>query len=243
MYGLIGYPLGHSFSKSYFNEKFKFIGVNDTYELFPIQSIDRLPSIIKANKLKGFNVTIPYKQDILKYLTDIAEDAKDIGAVNVVKVKNVAGELELYGYNTDWLGFRDSLIPLLRPDIKAALILGTGGASKAVAYALKRINIDYKTVSREISNGDLIYDNLSPEIIGKYKLIINATPLGTFPDTESCPNIPYQSITSSHICYDLVYNPEITEFLKRCANQGAIIKNGLEMLYRQADFAWEIWNE
>lgn len=243
MYGLIGYPLGHSFSKTYFTEKFKFIGVNDTYELFPIQNLNILPELIREKNIKGFNVTIPYKQDILQYLSFLSQHAKEIGAVNVVKVRRHNDELKLEGYNTDWIGFRNSLTPTLKSDIEEALILGTGGASKAVIYVLDQLNIKYKTVSRDKRKGDLTYNDISQEIINRCKLIVNTTPLGTFPYVESCPALPYQYITDSHICYDLVYNPEITEFMKRCAHRGATVKNGLEMLHLQADYAWKIWND
>lgn len=243
MYGLIGYPLGHSFSKSYFTDKFKFIGVKDTYELFPIPSLDILPELIRDKNMKGFNVTIPYKQDVLKYLSCLSQHAKNIGAVNVVKVNRNNDKNILEGFNTDWLGFRDSLTPLLTPDINGALILGTGGASKAVIYAIKQLNIKFKTVSRDKRKGDLTYEEISQEIIDRYKLIVNTTPLGTYPNVESCPNLPYQYITEAHLCYDLVYNPQITEFMKRCANHGATVKNGLEMLHLQADYAWKIWSD
>lgn len=242
MYGLIGKKLGHSFSADFFNKKFADENIDERYELLPIPSIKDLPLLLKNNPgLKGLNVTIPYKQEVIPFLTELSEEAKEIGAVNVIKIVNKGDLRELIGYNSDSIGFEQSLKPLLRADISQALILGTGGASKAVEYVLKKLGIKYKFVSRQLREGFLTYDQLDRSVISKNRLIVNTTPLGMFPDTDTCPPLPYQFINNSHLCYDLVYNPAETEFLKRCKNQGAEIKNGLEMLERQALAAWEIW--
>lgn len=246
MYGLVGFPLGHSFSKEYFTQKFIDLGIEETYELFQIPDIEEIDNVISSydSELKGFNVTIPYKERIIDFLTDINSDANAIGAVNVVKVDHAEGIPSLIGFNTDWKGFLLSLTPIIEGrDIKNALILGTGGASKAVAFALKTLGIHFQFVSRNKDNGQYTYNDLSEAIIANNRLIINTTPLGTFPHIETYPDIPYFGISSEHICYDLVYNPANTEFLKRAASRGAIVKNGLEMLRLQADLAWEIWNE
>ncbi len=241
MYGLIGYPLGHSFSKTYFTEKFLKEDIDEKYELFPLPSISELSTILSIEDLKGFNVTIPYKEDIIEYLSRLSSDAERIGAVNVVKRVIDGNDQRLIGYNTDWKGFRDSLISLGGYEGYKALILGTGGASRAVRYALETLQIPYQLVSRDSKRGDLTYSDLTEEIIRAHKLIINTTPLGTFPNSESYPPIPYQYLTPQHICHDLVYNPEVTQFMKNSEQYGARVKNGLEMLHRQADYAWEIW--
>lgn len=243
--GLIGRTLGHSFSAEYFECKFKKMKIEGTYDLFPLPSIEEFDVFIKNNfDIKGFNVTIPYKEEIIPFLNTISKEAKEIGAVNVVRVKRETS-LEtpvLEGFNTDWIGFRDSVLPLLRKDIKKALILGTGGASKAVEYALKHIGLDVDKVSRNPQSDKILsYNELTDEIIKNHLLIVNTTPLGMYPDNGTFPDIPYQWITKEHICYDLVYNPEITEFMKKCDLQGASVKNGYEMLSRQAEAAWNIW--
>lgn len=247
MYGLIGYPLGHSFSKEYFTRKFTDLGIKEKYELFPIPSVNQVTELLNSPELniEGLNVTIPYKEKIIEHLSNIDSDALSIGAVNVVKVVRNNGIPSLIGYNTDWKGFLLSLSPLLenRTDITDALILGTGGASKAVAFALSKMGIKFNFVSRNSKKGMLTYSSLDKDIISKNLLIINTTPLGTFPDITSYPDIPYNYLTSSHICFDLVYNPTMTEFMKHCEVNGAKVKNGLEMLYNQADLAWRIWNE
>ncbi len=244
MFGLIGFPLSHSFSKEYFQKKFKNHQIDEEYELFPIREINDICILLNKNikKLRGLNVTIPYKESVLKYLTDIDSDAKAIGAVNVIKICEKDGIPVLIGYNTDWKGFLSSLLPLLNgKSISNALILGTGGASKAIAYALRKIGIKCSFVSRSIDKGDYSYNNLDNKAIASHQLIVNTTPLGTFPNVSTCPDIPYEAISRNHICYDLVYNPEQTEFLRKCEANGATVKNGLEMLYNQADLAWEIW--
>lgn len=241
MYGLIGKKLGHSFSADFFNKKFAEEGIPETYRLFQLQSITDFPSLIlQYPELKGLNVTLPYKQDVMLFLDHISPEASGIGAVNVVKIK-WGKDIILTGFNTDYIGFRDSLIPLLNNEIKKALILGTGGASKAVAYVLKNLDIDFTFVSRNPSDGQLSYQDLTPEIISQNLLIVNTTPLGMWPDVDSCPPIPYDALTSRHVCYDLVYNPETTSFMKLASQKGAITKNGLEMLHLQALAAWDIW--
>ena len=240
-YGLIGYPLGHSFSQRYFTEKFEREGIAGcTYENFPIESIDRLDEVLERHPdLCGFNVTIPYKERIIPRLRSMAEEARKIGAVNCVRVTPEG----LVGHNTDTYGFRTSLLKLLdgaRPE--RALVLGTGGASKAVKYVLEQLGIPFDVVSRKASAGDFTYDELTSETVRTRRLIVNATPLGTFPKTDECPDIPYEAIGETHFLFDLVYNPPLTEFLRRGRQQGAAIANGYDMLVGQAEKAWSIWN-
>lgn len=244
LYGLIGRKLGHSFSAEFFNKKFKEEGINASYRLFELKEISELPEILINNKnLKGLNVTVPFKEEVLPYLTSIAEEAEEIGAVNVLKINPDKNKLDIKGFNTDVIGFRDSLVPLLRPDINQALILGTGGASKAVGFVLKKLGIKTLFVSRQTSKGDLTYEMIDKKIMEQNLLIVNTTPLGMFPDINSAPPLPYDFITNEHICYDLVYNPLETVFLKKAALKGAVIKNGLEMLHLQAIASWDIWTE
>ena len=245
MYGLIGYPLGHSFSAKYFNEKFEREGIDNCYKLFPLISIDNLKDLLESNpSLQGLNVTIPYKEKVIPFLNNISPDAQAIGAVNVIKINNDNdGRIPiLSGFNTDWKGFSLSLIPLLNESVKSALVLGTGGASKAVCYALKQLGITHHLVSRSASTGEYTYKDLNEDIIKDNLLIVNTTPLGMSPKINTYPDIPYQFLTDRHICYDLVYNPEETEFMKKSARYGAKVKNGLEMLHRQAELSWEIWS-
>lgn len=243
-YGLIGEKLGHSFSADFFNKKFDEEGIQDSYMLFPIPSIKSFPTILTTYKnLKGLNVTIPYKQEVIEYLDSLSEEAEQIGAVNVIKISRENDKIKLTGHNSDSIGFEKSLLPLLRPDITKALVLGTGGASKAVSYVLDKLCIKYKLVSRNPGPDRISYSDLDEKTMSEYKLIINTTPLGMYPDIETCPPIPYHFISPEHICYDLVYNPHITEFLKRAESHGAKIKNGLEMLHLQALAAWDIWNK
>ena len=245
--GLIGWPLSHSFSPDYFKVRFDKEGVKGRYDLFPIDSIDKIQNIIEEHPdLKGLNVTLPYKQMIIPFIDVLSEHAEEIGAVNVIKItrESKSGEVKLKGFNSDWLGFRDSLKPLLRPDIKSALILGTGGASKAIEYALKTLGIKYMSVSRQNIDkkpGILTYGQLDRQAINSHLLIVNTTPLGMWPETNDVPQIPYELITDRHICYDLIYNPSETRFLKLCKEKGAVIKNGLEMLHRQAEVSWNIF--
>lgn len=243
LYGLLGRNISYSFSREYFTRKFEQLGLTEhQYVNFDIAEISELPHILKREKesLRGFNVTIPYKQDVFTYLDDVAPDAQKIGAVNVVKVF-ADGHLE--GYNTDVIGFENSLKPLLKLHHKKALILGTGGAAKAVAFVLGKLQIGYLFVSRNAGSSNSIrYDQLDEKILEEYTIIINTTPLGTFPETEKYPAIPYEFIHSGHLLYDLIYNPAETTFLKKGKEQGAVVKNGLEMLELQAEAAWEIWN-
>ena len=240
--GLLGRNISYSFSKAYFKKKFEDEKIDDvSYENFDIESIDLLPDLINnISNLKGFNVTIPYKELIIPFLDKLDENAKQIGAVNTIKVTK---DHKLVGYNTDCFGFIKSLQPLLKPHHKNALILGTGGASKAVAYSLKELNITYHYVSRTAKDGiDFTYESLTEDIIKKHQIIINCSPVGTFPNLDVCPNIPYKAITSKHILYDLIYNPEETTFLRLGKQAGAITINGLQMLKLQAEKAWSIWN-
>ena len=238
-FGLIGKNIDYSFSKKYFSEKFKKENLDCTYSNFDIENISLIESILQKNGISGYNVTIPYKQDIIKFLDEIDEVAKAIGAVNTIKKidnKNI-------GFNTDSIGFEKSLIPLIenkKPD--SALILGGGGASKAVKYVLKKIKINYSTVSRKEGKSEFIYENLNDVIINRFKMIINCSPVGTFPNINKCPNIPYKHLTKEHVLYDLVYNPIESLFLRRGRELGCKTKNGLEMLEIQANESWRIWN-
>lgn len=246
MYGLIGYPLGHSFSAQYFTEKFLREGLDECYKLFPIKDINSLSELVDGNKtLNGLNVTIPYKQAVIPFLDKISGDASEIGAVNVIRISRSksAAKTHLSGYNTDWKGFIESLEPMLHPHVKKALILGSGGASKAVVYGLKKRGIKPLIVSRSKNSGDMTYDDIDKTIMSEHLLIVNTTPLGMFPETEAYPDIPYNFLTPDHICYDLIYNPEQTEFMRKSAAMGAEVKNGLEMLHIQAELSWKIWNE
>jgi shikimate dehydrogenase len=239
-FGLIGYPLSHSFSKGYFTEKFIKEGIqNANYDTYPIEKIEDFQSLCKENNFAGLNVTIPYKQSIMAFLDEINKEAANIGAVNTIKFLNG----KKIGYNSDIYGFEMSLKPLLKSHHKNALILGTGGASKAVEYALKKLDINYIYISRKRENNILSYEDLNEEIINTHHLIINTTPLGMFPNTQDAPNIPYQFLNQQHLLYDLVYNPTETLFLLNGKNKNAQIKNGLEMLYLQAERSWQIWNE
>ncbi len=239
-YGIIGFPLSSSFSKTHFNEKFEKEGLDSHYDLFQIENIDIFPDLIKNTEFSGMNVTIPYKQQVIQYLSELDDTAEKIGAVNVIKFKYEGNTIKTKGYNTDAIGFEDSLLPLLQPHHNKALILGTGGASKAVAYVLDKNDIEYKYVSRTKAEGQYTYEELTEEIMQEYCLIINTTPLGMYP-VDSCPAIPYEHINGVHLLYDLVYNPAKTLFLEKGEKQGAAIKNGLDMLYGQAKAAWEIW--
>ena len=248
IYGLIGYPLTHSFSAQFFNNKFINEKIEAEYLNFEIKDILELRRVILFNPhLRGLNVTIPYKESVLPFLNNLSTEAERIGAVNVIKIDRKPDDMyffKLTGYNTDYIGFRDSILPFIRSDIhKKALILGTGGASKAVAYALADINIDYVYVSRSKKEKCITYDEISPELMNDYKVIINASPVGTFPQVDNCPTIPYDLLTEDHLLYDLVYNPEETLFLKQGRERGAATKNGKEMLELQAITAWNIWND
>ncbi len=242
-YGLLGKNISYSFSKKFFTDKFHLENLNNEYKNFDIQSINELPEILdqNINTLHGFNVTIPYKEQIFKYLDEVNSIANEIKAVNCVKIID---RYYLKGYNTDVYGFEKSLQPLFKKTPKKALILGTGGASKAVAFVLKKLNITVLFVSRNPKKNQISYTNLSEEIITTHSLIINTTPLGTKGKLELiAPDIPYQSLNKEHILYDLIYNPSETVFLKKGKEKGTTIKNGLEMLQLQAEKSWEIWNE
>ncbi len=243
IFGLIGATVSHSFSKSYFDEKFFRDGLRDHhYELFQLNTIQEFENLVKETKgLSGLNVTLPYKELVIKYLDEIDPAAKAIGAVNVVKISDG----KLTGYNTDSDAFRETLEKWLPKDRTfKALVLGTGGSSKAVRQALNKLHIEYKTVSREASKGDYAYEDLKrdKEIIKEYMLIINTTPLGMYPQTDYLPPIPYECLTKDHYVYDLIYNPARTLFLQKAEMRGATIKNGLEMLHVQAEKSWQIWN-
>lgn len=241
-FGLVGKDISYSFSKKYFTEKFEKLNLkNYSYVNFDIPEIEEFPFLLyhREEEFRGLNVTIPYKQSIIKYLDDLSEEAKEIGAVNTIKITS---NNELIGYNTDIYGFTNSIKPLLNIESKKALILGTGGASNAVAFSLKKMGIDFKFVSRKKNENVLLYNELNEEILHNHQIIINCTPVGTFPNINEKPQIPYSSITKNHIAFDLIYNPEETAFLKAAKKQGAKIKNGLEMLQLQAEKSWEIWN-
>ncbi len=239
-YGLIGYPLKHSFSQRFFTEKFERENIDAIYLNFEIPEITQLPEIIESNpELQGLNVTIPYKESVITFLDELDDTAREIGAVNTIRISN--GKLK--GFNTDTYGFMQSIMPLLEPMHSRALILGTGGSSKAVAWSLKKMGIDYLFVSRKPENSNEIgYSELDNEVIRQSKIIINTTPRGMFPQIDDAPEIPYESITASHLLFDLIYNPEETLFLKKGRAQQAKTRNGLEMLQLQAERSWQIWN-
>ena len=242
-YGLIGHPLGHSFSAAFFAQKFKSEGIDATYSNFDLSCIEEVEAMLQAHpQMKGFNVTIPYKQAIIPFLNSLSAEAEEIGAVNVVKVVyDAQGQRTLHGFNSDVIGFCRSIKPLLRTDHKKALVLGTGGASKAVVYGLKRLGVESTLVSRQPSAQHISYADINEDLLQSHTIVVNCSPVGMYPHTDQAPELPYHFINPSHLCYDLVYNPEVTEFMKRCATQGAITKNGLEMLHLQALAAWEVW--
>lgn len=244
-FGLIGYPLSHSFSPAYFNQKFKKLSIKATYKAFEIENINQLKEVLENNlNLTGLNVTIPYKETIIPYLHHLTKDAQTIGAVNCVKIEKRNNQPYLIGYNTDAIGFERSLIPLLNKHHKQALIIGNGGASKAVAFVLNKLHIPYKIVVRTKKNdNEILFNETDKDLIQQCKLIINTTPLGIYPNIEYCPNIPYEAINQHHLLYDLIYNPSETLFLKKGKLQGAQIKNGYEMLLIQAEASWDIWNQ
>lgn len=245
-YGLIGYPLTHSFSKSFFNQKFESEHIDAEYINFEIPNITEFKNVLKQNPtLNGINVTIPYKTQVIPFLDELTSNAKAIGAVNVIKLtKGYFGKTKLVGHNTDILGFKQSIEPLLDPtQHKKALILGTGGASKAIFHGLNQLGIESVFVSRTPIKGGYTYEDLTQEIIEAHTVIVNTTPVGMFPHADACPNIPYAHVTKQHLLYDLLYNPDETLFMKKGKQQGAEVKNGLEMLLLQAFAGWKIWNE
>lgn len=244
-YGIIGNPLAQSASPAFFNKKFAEENINAEYLPFELQDIDQLPSLLKEHPtLCGFNVTIPYKLQIMKYLQGISDVASEINAVNVVKVKRDSnGNPLLYGYNSDVIGFSRSIAPLLGNN-KKAMVLGTGGASKAIIYALRKLGIETLSVSRKASEESISYQDITPEILASHTVIVNCTPLGMVGHgVDQCPDIPYNQLTNNHILYDIVYNPEDTLFLQKGRAAGARTKSGYEMWYLQALASWEIWNE
>ena len=244
--GLIGYPLSHSFSKKYFFKKFQEEGIEEyEYELYPIENIEVFPQLLQEHpELVGINVTIPYKEQVIRYLDAIDEEAYAIGAVNTIKIENG----KLTGYNTDAYGFEKSIVDLLtdnKPEkplpVKQALVLGTGGASKAVLFILEKLNIKPILVSRSKEKGDVTYEDVDAQMMDESKLIVNTTPLGMSPKIDTFPNLPYDQLTSKHFLYDLVYNPEKTVFLNRGTSKRTKNKNGLDMLVLQAEKSWSIW--
>ncbi len=243
-YGLIGFPLVHSFSKQFFTEKFQKEDIDARYLNFETEAVGDLGKLIKEHpQLKGLNVTIPHKQNVMPLLDDISAEAREIGAVNVIAIKRDGnGNTTLKGYNADVTGFEDSIRPLLKPHHTKALVLGTGGASKAIRYGLARLGIESTPVSRTERAGGMVYRKLTAQVMAQHTVVVNCTPLGTFPHQETFPDIPYQFLTDRHLLYDLVYNPAKTMFLRKGEAQGATIKNGLEMLRLQALASWKIWN-
>ena len=262
LYGLVGYPLGHSFSRAFFNSMFAREGMNAEYLNFELPSIEALPQLIADHpNLRGLNVTIPYKQAVIPYLDELSDEARAIGAVNVIRiVRNADPERRtiLKGYNSDIIGFTDSIRPLLQPHHKKALVLGTGGASKAICRGLEQFGIEWRYVSRKpttnpkasvtVPEGSpegstLSYSAITPALLADYTVIINCTPLGMYPNTDAAPTIPYAALSPRHLLYDLVYNPEVTLFMREGRRFGATVKNGLEMLHLQALASWKFWNE
>lgn len=249
-YGLIGHPLGHSFSRQFFTEKFEREGLDADYLNFDIESIDQLPQLIASHpNLRGLNVTIPYKQAVIPYLDELSDEARAIGAVNVIRINGS----NLKGFNSDIIGFMDSIRPLLKPHHRKALVLGTGGASKAICCGLDKLGLKWRYVSRRASSSSvsnsiagtppvLTYAEITPSILAEYTVIVNCTPLGMYPRIDSCPEIQYNALTSDHLLYDLVYNPDITLFMRQGRRYGATVKNGLEMLHLQALASWKFWN-
>ncbi|HQS56082.1 MAG: shikimate dehydrogenase [Bacteroidetes bacterium 24-39-8] len=241
LYGLLGYPLSHSFSQKYFTEKFQNLGLQDAaYENFSLPNISELQAILDHREgLEGFNITIPYKKEVLAFLDHASQAVQEIGACNCVRIVNG----KRFGYNTDVVGFEQTLAPFLKPHHKKALILGTGGASAAVEWVLKKLGIEYLSVSRTASDNTITYEQIDEAMMTTHSLVINTTPLGMYPKIDACPNLPYQFINEQHHLFDLVYNPEETQFLAKGKAQGASIQNGWEMLILQAEESWRIWNE
>jgi shikimate dehydrogenase len=246
-YGLIGYRLGHSFSKNFFTGKFKEKKLQDhEYVNFELDSIQEFPGLFQKNDhLYGLNCTIPYKQQVMTFLDEIDQEAASVGAVNTIKVIRRSEGLKLIGFNTDTFGFEHSFRPLLKEKHKKALILGTGGASKAVKYVLNKLKIDFlsATTKAEPEEKEIHYEEINAALLHDFLIIIQTTPLGMYPNTGVCPDIPYQFLTSDHLLYDLIYNPQETLFMKKGLEKGATVKGGLEMLHLQAIRSWEIWNE
>ncbi|MBO7139278.1 MAG: shikimate dehydrogenase [Prevotella sp.] len=242
-YGLIGYPLGHSFSVNYFNQKFADEGINAKYINFEIADVEQIIEVIAANpELKGLNVTIPYKERVIEFLDQLSPEARAIGAVNVIRVTHDGGKIHMKGFNSDVIGFTQSIEPMLESYHKRALVLGTGGASKAICYGLKSLGVEPVCVSRYERPETICYKDITPEVVQEYNVIVNCTPVGMFPHSNECPKLPYEALDDKNILYDLVYNPDTTLFMKKGAERGAQVKNGLEMLLLQAFASWEMWN-
>jgi shikimate dehydrogenase len=246
-YGLIGFPLKHSFSRSYFNDKFAAENIDAEYINFEIPSIEEFKDIIKGYpNLKGLNVTIPYKEQVIPYLDELSDNAKLIGAVNVIKFSRTKGKLKLTGYNSDIIGFKESIDPLLQTPNQQALVLGSGGSAKAIFYGLRQLGVVPTYVSRTANPDDIFtitYNQLTQEMMESHPIIVNCTPVGMWPQVDECPNIPYQYVTEKHLLYDLLYNPNETMFMRLGKERGATVKNGLEMLLLQAFASWEFWHD
>lgn len=244
LYGLLGYPLVHSFSQNYFNQKFESENIDAEYINFEIPDVGMLMEVVAENEnLNGLNVTIPYKEQVIPFLDEIDQAASEVGAVNVIKFIRGKDGLRLKGYNSDIIGFTDSIKSLLKPHHQSALVLGTGGAAKAVSYSLRKLGLEVQLVSRRKSANTLVYEELTKNDLKTHKVIVNTTPLGMYPKVDTCPDIPYRYLTSQHLCYDLIYNPDETLFLKNSRLAGAQVKNGLEMLLLQAFASYSIWNQ
>lgn len=241
-YGLIGFPLSHSFSKRFFTEKFQLENIDAYYESYSIDSIQKFNDLLNSVELNGLNVTIPYKEQVIPFLDELDESASEIGAVNVIKFIRNDNKLTLKGFNSDAIGFEKSVSPLLKSYHTKALILGTGGASKAIKYSLNKLGIETRFVSRAVAKDNLTYGDLNEQIMAEYTVVVNASPVGTFPKVDDCPAIPYQFLSPKHLLFDVVYNPAETLFLKKGRDQGAVGLNGEKMLVEQALAAWEIWN-
>ena len=253
LFGLIGHPLGHSFSRKFFTEKFADEGINAEYNNYEIPNAEQLLDVVRDNpNLCGLNCTIPHKQAIIPMLDELSDEARRIGAVNVIRISRQPEDLTtpqakergfyLKGFNSDIIGFTDSIKPLLKPHHKKALVLGTGGASKAICVGLEKMGIEWKYVSRRPAPGQFTYDDLTPAIIQEYSVIVNCSPVGMYPKVENAPALPYEAMTADNLLFDLVYNPLETTFMKRGAEYGATVKNGLEMLHLQALASWKFWN-
>lgn len=241
-YGLVGFPLGHSFSKGFFTDKFSTEGIDAEYLNFEIPRIESLHEIISSQpNLRGLNVTLPHKQTVIPLLDELSDEARAIGAVNVIRISRTSQGIRLKGFNSDTIGFSNSIRPLIKPHHRKALVLGTGGASKAICYSLDTMGIAWKYVSRTPRPGMLAYADLTQDILNDHHIIINCTPVGMFPHTDACPPIPYDCLSDAHLAYDVVYNPTTTLFMQKAKEHGAVTKNGLEMLHLQAIAAWEIW--
>jgi len=239
-YGIIGYPLGHSFSRGFFTEKFAREGIDAQYLNFEIPDVAMLRDVLRDNpELRGLNVTLPHKQAVIPLLDEMSDEAREIGAVNVIRVRD--GRLR--GYNSDIIGFSESIKPLLKPHHTKALVLGTGGASKAICVGLTRLGLEWTYVSRTPRESMITYEDLTPEVMAEYTVIVNCSPVGMYPKVDAAPAIPYECLTPRHLLFDLVYNPEDTLFMQKGRAHGAMVKNGLEMLHLQAIASWRFWNE